>query len=238
MFLPHWELQHYYPLWKWAMSVFGINWFRFVVDIFHLLSWERAEWVCSSRVLKVEEKILIWGGSRSLRVQRLMVVWRPCFKKMWHGDCVFLFQLWFGKPKWAKMFLFQVPGLVTWWPQSIGVGTTSPGWSGVCCNSAGGWHSHVLPALGSVCPLKWGHKGKGRWGRFRKSSPGNVIWSRKFVLRPPFPSICCSLFMTPSRLVPGAPLIASSLCNGPLFAQSWLCQNLPLCCSTWSPPQS
>lgn len=64
----HWELQHYYPLWKWAMSVFGINWFSLVVDIFHLLSWERAEWVCSSRVLKVEEKILIWGGSRSLSV--------------------------------------------------------------------------------------------------------------------------------------------------------------------------
>lgn len=102
------------------------------MDIVHPLTWERAERVCSSRILKVEEKILVRGGSRALLVYRDRWLCESLALKR-YGTAVVYSR--FGKPKRAKM-LFQVPGPVTWGPQSVGVGTTSPGWSNVILQEA------------------------------------------------------------------------------------------------------
>lgn len=65
MFLAHQELQLYYFLWKWAVPVFGINWFSFVIDIFHPLSLRKARLDESNDwVLKIEDKNLTgWRGN-------------------------------------------------------------------------------------------------------------------------------------------------------------------------------
>ena len=68
-FPARWELWLHYLSGKWAMPVFGPNWFGFglAVDIFHPLSLrKRRQNESDDQVLKIEDKNIIGGRSKSL----------------------------------------------------------------------------------------------------------------------------------------------------------------------------
>ena len=168
MLLAHQELQLYYFLWKWAVPVFGINWFSFVIDIFHPLSLRKARVDESNDwVLKIEDKNLTgWRGNslKDFRGQWWLEVLALKISDRCRVCILVSDILWKHGMNWNVFFKFASGCLVTLKPQ--GGDNHVFGWNfslnPTCCNSS--WDWHFPPDLGILCSLVWGNKWKrGGW---------------------------------------------------------------------------